>query len=108
MWLKFARLGLRKAEGIGSGGEVNWLSNGHCLERLPAVDLAHVDLSRRKQRPEQHGGGFGGQQHGLRLDPPLEREATTSPINFTPSNIAREITRSFTVPSREWLEFGLA
>ena len=28
------------------------------LARLPSVDLAHGDLSRGEQRPEQHGG-FG-------------------------------------------------
>ena len=31
-------------EGIVSGGDVNWLINGFCGERLPAIDLAHVDL----------------------------------------------------------------
>jgi hypothetical protein len=36
---------LRSHEGIVSGGEVNWLINGFCGERLPAIDLAHVDLS---------------------------------------------------------------
>ena len=51
---------------IVSGGEVNRLSDGRCGERLPAVNLSHVDLSRSEQRPEQHGGGFGGGQHGLR------------------------------------------
>ena len=33
------------------------------LERLPAVDLTHHDLSRGDSAPEQHGGGFGGGQH---------------------------------------------
>jgi hypothetical protein len=59
-------------EGIVSGGEVNWLIDGLCGERLPAIDLAHVDLSGSEQRPEQHGRGVGRRQHGLGLDPPLE------------------------------------
>ena len=41
-------------------------------ERLPAIDLAHVDLSGGEQRPEQHGRGVCRGQHGLRLDPTLE------------------------------------
>ena len=59
-------------EVIVSSGEVNRLIDGLCGERLPSVDLAHVDLPGGEQRPEQHGGGFGGRQHGLRLDPSLE------------------------------------
>jgi len=41
-------------------------------ERLPAIDLAHVDLTGGEQRPEQHGGGVCGWQHGLGFDPSLE------------------------------------
>ena len=41
-------------------------------EALPAVDLAHGDLARGEQRPEQHGRGLGRGQHGLRLDAALE------------------------------------
>jgi hypothetical protein len=37
-----------------------------------AIDLAHVDLTGGQQRPEQHGGGVGGRQHGLSFDPSLE------------------------------------
>jgi len=43
-----------------------------CGERLPAIHLAHVDLTGGKQRPEQHRGGIGRRQHGLRLDPSFE------------------------------------
>jgi hypothetical protein len=39
---------------------------------LPTIDFSHVDLSGGQQRPEQHGSGVGGRQHGLRLDAPLE------------------------------------
>ena len=39
------RRGLRKHEGIVSGGEVNGLSDRRGGERLPSVDLSHVDLS---------------------------------------------------------------
>ena len=39
---------------------------------LPSVDLAHCDLPRRQQRPEQHRRGLGRRQHRLRLDPALE------------------------------------
>ena len=51
-------------------------------ERLPAIDLA-------QQGPEQHGGGVGLRQHGLRLDPPLEllvparRDHTIKPAGRT-------------------------
>ena len=41
-----------------SSGEVNWLIDGPCGERLPAIDLAHVDLTGGEQRPEQHGGSL--------------------------------------------------
>src|SRR6059058_5003697 len=63
---------LRRHEVILSGGEVNWLIDGLCGERLPTIDLAHVDLTGGEQRPEQHGRGVCGRQHGLRLDPSLE------------------------------------
>jgi hypothetical protein len=36
---------LREREGIVSGGEVNRLIDGFCGKRLPAIHLAHVDLS---------------------------------------------------------------
>jgi hypothetical protein len=48
------------------------LIDGLCGERLPTIDLAHVDLARGEQRPEQHCSGFRGRQHGVRLDPSLE------------------------------------
>ena len=55
-----------------SGGEIDRLRDELFGERLPPVDLAHADLAGSEQRPEQHGGGVGGRQHGLRLDPSLE------------------------------------
>ena len=42
-------------------------------ERLPAIDLSHVDLTGSEQRPEQHRGGAGRGQHRLGFDPPFER-----------------------------------
>src|SRR5882724_10611813 len=63
---------LREHENIVSGCEVNRLIAGLYGECLPSIDLAHVDLSRGKQRPEQHGCGVCRRQHGLRLDPSLE------------------------------------
>src|SRR5262245_29016560 len=49
---------LQRHEDIVSGGEVNCLIDGRCGERLPAIDLAHVDLTGGEQRPEQHGGSL--------------------------------------------------
>ena len=72
IWLELARRDLRQIESIRSSCEVNRLINGLCGERLPAIHLAHVDLAGGKQRPEQHGSGVCGRQHGLRLDPSLE------------------------------------
>jgi hypothetical protein len=54
----------------GSGGEVNGLSEMP-IERLPAVDFSERDLTGGEQGLEQHGGGFGRRQHGLRLDASL-------------------------------------
>jgi len=48
---------LREREGIVSCCEVNRLIAGLYGERLPSIDLPHVDLSRGEQRPEQHGCG---------------------------------------------------
>src|SRR5258708_25004183 len=42
---------LRSHEGIVSGGKVNWLIDGFCGERLPTIDLAHVDLPGCNERP---------------------------------------------------------
>jgi hypothetical protein len=47
---------LQRHKVIVSGGKVNWLIDGRCGGRLPAIDLANVDLARGAQRPEQHGG----------------------------------------------------
>jgi len=41
---------LQRHKVIVSGGKVNWLIDGRCGERLPAIDLAHVDLARGEQR----------------------------------------------------------
>src|SRR6187200_308973 len=49
---------LQRHEVIESSGEVNWLIDGPCGERLPAIDLAHVELTGGDQRPEQHGGSL--------------------------------------------------
>src|SRR5580692_11282600 len=43
---------LQRHEVIGSGGEVNRLIDGRCDERLPAIHLAHVDLTGGEQCPE--------------------------------------------------------
>src|SRR4029453_6201462 len=63
---------LRRDDGIGSGGEVNRARGWWLAEALPTVDLAHGDLARGEQCPEQHRGGLGRGQHGLRLDAALE------------------------------------
>ena len=55
-----------------SGGEVNRLIDWLGGEGLPAIDLAHVDLTGREQCPEQHGCSVGRWQDGLRFDPALE------------------------------------
>ena len=47
---------LQRDEVFGSGGEVNRLIDGRRCERLPAIDLAHVDLAGGEQRSDQHGG----------------------------------------------------
>ena len=59
-------------ESTGSGSEVNWLIDGLCCQGVPAIDLAHVDLTGGEQRPEQHRRRICRWQHGLRFDPPLE------------------------------------
>ena len=50
-----------------SCGQVNRLIDGLDGERLPTINLAHVDLAGGEQRPEQHGCGLCGRQHGLVL-----------------------------------------
>jgi hypothetical protein len=55
-----------------SGSEVNWLIDRLCCQRVPTIDLAHVDLTGGEQRPEQHRRRVCRRQHGLRFDPPLE------------------------------------
>ena len=59
-------------ESTGSGSEVNRLIDGLCCQGVPAIDLAHVDLTGGEQRPEQHRRRICRWQHGLRFDPPLE------------------------------------
>jgi hypothetical protein len=56
---------------IVSGSRVNWLGEGLCGQCLPAIHLAHVELSRGEQSPEQHGGSISGWQHRPRFDPAL-------------------------------------
>lgn len=57
----------------GLSDEVNRDGGGErSAERLPSVHLAHRDLARRQQRPEQDGCGFGRKQHGLGLDAAFE------------------------------------
>ena len=63
---------LRREDGIASGGEVNHAFGGRRAEALPAIDLAHADLTRCEQSLEQYGRGFGRGQHGLGLDAALE------------------------------------
>jgi hypothetical protein len=41
-------------------------------KRLPAIDLAHVDLPGSEQSPEQHCDCVSRWQHSLHLDPLLE------------------------------------
>ena len=55
-----------------SSSEINWLIDGLCCKRPPAVDLTHVDLTRGEQRPEQHRRSICRWQYGLRFDPALE------------------------------------
>src|ERR1700738_4777111 len=55
-----------------SCGEVNDLIGRLLGEASPAVHLAHRDLARSQQSPEQHRGSFRGRQDGLGLDPSLE------------------------------------
>ncbi len=45
---------LRHFESTELGGGINWLIDRLCCKRLPAIDLAHVDLTGGEQRPEQH------------------------------------------------------
>lgn len=66
----------RLLAGLGHG-EVHGHAGGELLAQVPAqvlptVRLAQGGLARRRQRPEQRGGGSGGRQHGLRPDPALE------------------------------------
>jgi hypothetical protein len=63
--------GFQQHEPIVSGGKVNWLSDKVFSERLPAINLTHVDLTRNEQCPKHHGGGFCRRQRGLGFDPSL-------------------------------------
>ncbi len=54
------------------GGEVIGLRVKGFGKGLPHVDLAHVNLTGRQDRPEQHRVSFGRGQNSLRLDAPLE------------------------------------
>lgn len=55
MWLESGSCGHRALEGVVSGGELNGLSDRLRDERLPAIDLAHADLTGGEQRPERSG-----------------------------------------------------
>ena len=68
----FARRKLRQHDRSVSSCEFNRLIDGFCGKGFPAVDLAHIDLARGQQRPEQHGGRVCRRQHGLRFNPALE------------------------------------
>src|SRR5271166_6895260 len=58
---------------IESGSEVNRCLFSRLLgEALPSIDLAHGDLSRSKQGPEQHRRRLGRGQHGLCFDAALK------------------------------------
>src|SRR5512132_1681368 len=72
MWWKMPSWRLRRLEVNGSGGEVNDRVGWFGGKRLPAVDLAHGDLSGREQRPKQHSCGLRRRQDGLGLDAALE------------------------------------
>src|SRR5512132_2888406 len=72
MWWKMPSWRLRRLEVNGSGGEVNDRVGWFGGKRLPAVDLAHGDLSGREQRPTQHSCGLRRRQDGLALDAALE------------------------------------
>jgi hypothetical protein len=47
---------LRQDDSIESYCEENRLIDWFCCKRRPAIDLAHVDLTRCQQLPEQHDG----------------------------------------------------
>src|ERR1700680_2798892 len=89
-----------------SSGEISRLIDGLCGEGLPAIDLAHVDLSGSKQRPEQHGRGVGGRQHGLGFDPPLELFVEPfDPVGGAcPAPLARRQTRESEEPVAGFLQ----
>ncbi len=55
-----------------SDSGVNWLIDVLCCKRLPAIDLAHIDLTGSEQRPEQHRRRICRWQHGPGFDPLLE------------------------------------
>ena len=71
MWLELRGARLRFGKAIASSGEVNWLT-GPCGECAPAFNPSHADLARSEECPEQHGGGVGRWQHGLRFNPAPE------------------------------------
>ena len=74
------------------------------VEAFPSVDLAHRDLSRGEQRPEQHRRGLRRRQDGLRLDPSLElfvqaldrvRRANRLPLAFREAREGEELVAGF-------------
>ena len=73
-------------------------------EGLPTVNLAHVDLTRGEQRPEQHCRRIGRRQHGLLINPPLElfvqtldrvRCSCASPLARRQARESEEVAASF-------------
>ena len=66
-WWKSGRRDLRRGEVTTSRGEIDRLIGERRGEGVPAVDLAHDDLPRGQQSPEERGRGLGLGQDGSRV-----------------------------------------